>query len=82
MVIAKHYPRTLPRRWMWRADRCGVCGLKWPCDEAKRERVRARYAPTDGTGAWSAQHTGAWPEVGRAGTLTPAQQYRATGGWM
>jgi hypothetical protein len=64
----------------WRSRTCGVCGLRWPCDESKRERVRAQFAPTDHTGAWRRQQTAAWPQIRRASALTPAQEHRAKGG--
>ena len=41
--------------------------------------VMQRYAALDRNGAWTVQ-TAVYPQVGRAGNLTPAQQHRARGG--
>lgn len=72
-----HYPRRL--RWFsLHAGRC-VCGLLWPCPDAGLERARERYAAVDRNGAWTVQ-TAVYPQVGRAGNLTPAQRHRARGG--
>ncbi len=84
-----HYPRERARWWRWRARTCGACGVRWPCDEAKKARLRTQIKP-DEIGAWGVQptaisHIGSWsasptmayPQVGRAGNLTPAQARRA-----
>ena len=83
-----HYPRAFAwweRMTWWRARRCAVCGLKWMCDEAIKDRNRKRInaVRNDRTGAWGAVHT--WPtaayeQVGRAGNMTPAQLRRSQGG--
>lgn len=67
-----HYPRA--RAWweFWRIRLCAVCGMRWQCDEAKRARIRA-------TARVQADATGAWSQVGRAGSLTRAGQARAQG---
>lgn len=78
-----HYPRA--GVWWQRLTRsrrrgCGVCGLQWPCDEAKRVRFRTRAEPADTTCAWAGP-TAVYTQVGRAGSLTPLQTQRAHGGW-
>lgn len=83
-VIILHYPRaqTWWERFLRRRRRCGVCGVRWMCDEAKKERYR-RWSPrirNDRTGAWPACTTMEYPAVGRAGSLTPAQAWRGNGG--
>lgn len=79
-----HTRRTRP--W-WRIlgrSRC-VCGLPWPClevrIEANRQRQECRVLPVTGDHAprvprW-ADPTMPLLQVGRAGALTPAQEYRA-----
>jgi hypothetical protein len=72
-----HYPQR--RRWFrLRARRC-VCGLAWPCPDVRLQRVQKRFAPQDRNGTWTAQ-TAVYPQVGRAGLLTPGQAFRAQGG--
>ncbi|GAB1689423.1 hypothetical protein KRM28CT15_12260 [Krasilnikovia sp. M28-CT-15] len=75
-----HYPRARSRWQFWVRRQCAVCGLPWKCDEAVRQDVRARFAPGDRTATWQRLPTQAWPQVGRPGALTPAQDYRANGG--
>jgi hypothetical protein len=58
-----------------------MCGLAWPCPDAVLQKVRRRYAQSDiNIGAWNVQQTAAYPQVGRAGRLTRAQQHWANGG--
>ena len=83
-----HYPRE--REWWerllwWRPRRCNVCGTRWVCDEALKERLRKRSEAVrnDRTGAWPVVHdwpTQAYEQVGRAGNMTPAQLRRSQGG--
>ena len=61
-----------------RASRC-TCGLLWPCPDAALLRIHDRYAPDNRNGAWNAQ-TSIYPQIGRAGLLTPGQASRANGG--
>ncbi len=76
-VYAMHYPRRR-RRWSLWPSRC-TCGLHWPCLDAKLKTVEQRYAAADRHGAWAAP-TAAYPQIGRAGLLTPGQAKRADGG--
>ena len=65
------------RPWRpFRRARCD-CGLPWPCLELRLRETQRAPEPT--TRNWAAP-TQAWPQVGRAGRLTPAQMYRANGG--
>ncbi|GAB1694931.1 hypothetical protein KRM28CT15_67340 [Krasilnikovia sp. M28-CT-15] len=80
----QHYPRAQAwweRLAWWRARRCAVCGMPWLCDEATKARMRKRsqVVRNDHTGAWASVQTQAFPQVGRAGWLTPAQTHRAGG---
>lgn len=81
--------RKRKRRWWWplRRQRC-VCGLPWPCIEewmaAARQREEHRVQtsasePPLATPAWNG-NTRPLYQVGRAGSLTPAQERRARGG--
>ncbi|GGN47055.1 hypothetical protein FHR83_007488 [Actinoplanes campanulatus] len=80
----RHYPRV--QAW-WerflpgRKPRCAACGVQWMCDEAIKERNRKRAGKVrnDRTGTWVV-YTDAYPQVGRAGSLTPAQERRSHGG--
>jgi hypothetical protein len=63
------------RRILFRRARC-TCGLPWPCLELRLAEIRSRPQP-DPPG-WSGP-TEMFPQVGRAGRLTPAQEYRASG---
>jgi hypothetical protein len=82
-----HYPKARAWWWRfawWRVQRCAMCGMPWTCDEAVKDRNRARLAAirNDRTGAWGV--TRDWPaqayeQVGRAGNMTPAQLRRSQG---
>jgi len=67
------------RDWRTLGRRC-VCGLRWPCPDrhpfpgAGVPRVTGSAVPV-----WNGPTTMAHP-VGRAGTLTRAQTFRANGG--
>jgi hypothetical protein len=63
------------RRIWFRRARC-TCGLPWPCLELRLEKIRSRPQPA--LPKWAAP-TEVFPQVGRAGRLTPAQEYRAGG---
>ncbi|GIE92302.1 hypothetical protein Are01nite_87820 [Actinoplanes regularis] len=64
------------KRKLFRRTRC-MCGLPWPCLELALVAIRNRPRPE--VPGWAAA-TRAVPQVGRAGNLTPAQEYRAGGG--
>ncbi|GLW32219.1 hypothetical protein Areg01_51580 [Actinoplanes regularis] len=64
------------KRKLFRRTRC-TCGLPWPCLELTLVAIRNRPQPE--VPGWAAP-TRAVPQVGRAGNLTPAQEYRASGG--
>lgn len=79
-----HYPSA--RDWwerlaLWRTRRCGVCGIRWPCDEAVKARLREQCdaVRNDRSGAWTTTPTMAYVQVGRAGNLTPMQAQRTSG---
>jgi hypothetical protein len=63
------------RRIWFRRSRC-TCGLPWPCLELRLAQIRSRPAPQPP--GW-ARPTEVFPQVGRVGRLTPAQEYRAGG---
>jgi hypothetical protein len=67
---------------MWRKPLCRVCGVRWTCDEAKRERLRSQSLRirNDHTGAWAAGATMEYPTVGHVGRMTRAQAWRGNGG--
>jgi hypothetical protein len=80
-----HYPRSQTwweRLVWWRRRRCAACGVPWMCDEAQKDRLRARSPRIhdDRTGAWAADATMEYPAVGRAGYPTLAQAWRGNGG--
>jgi len=67
------------RKWKpFRRARC-TCGLPWPCLELRLLAARSRPKPPANFRIWNGT-TAVWPQVGRAGRLTPAQAYRANGG--
>ncbi|MEV4642804.1 hypothetical protein AB0J80_36230 [Actinoplanes sp. NPDC049548] len=85
-----HYPRAYAwweRLAWWRLRRCAACGVQWPCDEAKKERLRKRLNSVrfDRIGAWAPVvsvhqwQTQAYEQVGRVGNMTPAQLNRSRG---
>lgn len=56
----QHYPRA--QTWWQRLLRghgrcCAACGVRWMCDEAKKDQVRRQSIQIikDDTGAWSAE---------------------------
>jgi hypothetical protein len=73
--VAADVHRTAGRRLFRRA--CCVCGLAWPCLELRLAEIRRR--PPEGIPDWNGP-TQAFPQIGRAGQLTLAQEYRAGGG--
>ena len=73
-------PRHLKvRRRPWRRARCS-CGLRWPCQDRILLDLASRPQPDAAVPAWSAEPTRAYPQVGRAGLLTPGQAHRSNGG--
>ena len=76
MVTAPRHLKT--RRWPWRRARCS-CGLRWPCQDRILLNLAARSQPTVDGPVWNAA-TRAYPQVGRAGLLTPGQAHRSNGG--
>ena len=72
-----HHPRRR-RRWSLWPSRC-TCGLHWPCTDVVLKTAKQWYAPADRNGVWTTQ-TAAYPQIGRAGLLTPGQTQRANGG--
>lgn len=73
-----HYPRARAWWMRWRQGQCSVCGLKFPCPDARMRRVQARFAVNPQNLApvrdeWSQPQ----PQIGRAGSLTPGQAKRA-----
>lgn len=67
------------RRRLFRRARC-ICGFPWPCVDAKLAKIAHQYPTVDlNVSAWEA-YTAAYPQMGRAGRLTPAQASRSNGG--
>ncbi len=65
----------------WRKSRCRSCGVPWPCDEARKQRLRQQLLliRNDRTGAWAAGLIPASPPVSPPSNLTAAHAWRMTG---